>query len=119
MVTSRSNKKTEEWVAGAFVFSGRRDPTWTVDKKTVKQLEKIWDSLESLKEKTLSAPSLGYRGCFLRSIDNREWFVYNEVVTLKIGDSSKSRFDKNRMFEKLLLKSAPEGLLPPQFFEGY
>jgi hypothetical protein len=42
----------------------------------------------------------------------REWFAYGGVVTLKAGDPPESRQDKNRAFERLVLASAPRGVLP-------
>ena len=42
----------------------------------------------------------------------REWFAYGGVVTLKAGDPPESRQDKNRAFERLILTSAPKGVLP-------
>ena len=116
MVTSKLIRKKEKWIAGAFVFSGRPDPTWSVNRKLVKKLENIWNLLETLPDKFSSSPppTLGYRGCFVRDNDsNREWFVYGVIVTLKMNDSSESRLDRQYRFEKLLLSSAPIGLLPP------
>jgi hypothetical protein len=42
----------------------------------------------------------------------REWFAYGGVVRLKAGDRLESRQDKNRAFERLVLASAPKGVLP-------
>jgi hypothetical protein len=112
---SKLIRKKEKWIAGAFVFSGRPDPTWSVNRKLVKKLENIWNLLETLSDKFSSPPpTLGYRGCCVRNNDsNREWFVYGVVVTLKMNDSSESRLDRQYRFETLLLSSAPIGLLPP------
>jgi hypothetical protein len=111
---SKLIRKKEKWIAGAFVFSGLPDPTWSVNRKLVKKLENIWNLLETLSDKFSSPPTLGYRGCFVRNNNaNREWFVYGVVVTLKMNDSSESRLDIQYRFEKLLLSSAPIGLLPP------
>jgi hypothetical protein len=114
---SKLIRKKEKWIAGAFVFSGRPDPTWSVNRKLVKKLENIWNLLETLSDKFSSPPPppiLGYRGCFVRNNDsNREWLVYGVVVTLKMNDSSESRLDRQYRFETLLLSSAPIGLLPP------
>jgi hypothetical protein len=61
MVISKSTKKKEKWIARAFCFSGRPDPTWVVRKSVIKQLEKIWDSLEPQSVKfPISPPNLGY-----------------------------------------------------------
>jgi len=79
----------------------------------IKKLERIWNSLEPLSDKNpASPPILGYRGCFVTDNLNREWFVYDLGVTLKINGKSESRMDRQQIFEKLLLSSAPLGTLP-------
>jgi hypothetical protein len=113
MVTSKSTKKKEIWIA--YCFSGRPDPTWPVNKKLIKEFEKIWNSLEPPSEKLLPAPILG---CFVRSNDsNREWLVYDGSVTLKTHHGSESRLDRQHIFEELLLSSAPRGILPDFCFK--
>lgn len=112
MVTSRSNRESGKWIAGALIFSGRPDPTWTVKKRVVERLEKLWASLELSSEEIPAAPVLGYRGCFLKDDRNREWFAYGGIVTLHVGSHSESREDKERVFEKTLLASAPKGTVP-------
>ena len=117
MAISKSIKKKKEedkqkWIAGVFIFSGRPDPTWPVNNKLIKQLEKIWNSLEPLTDKYPSPSTLGYRGCFVRNNVDREWFAYDKIVIFKRNGSSEPRLDKQSAFEKLVLSSAPPGLLP-------
>jgi hypothetical protein len=121
MVTSKSvkkKKKEKKWIAGAFVFSGRPEPTWSVNKKLIYELEKVWNSIEHTSPDRFPSPSppiLGYRGCFVREYDtntNHGWFVYKSAVTLEMNDSSELRFDRHCKFERLLLFSAPQGVLP-------
>lgn len=114
MATSKSNKAPKKWTAGASIFSGRRDPTWTVPKALALQLEKIWDSLESSSEEPSGAPPLGYRGCFLKDPSGREWLAYGNAVKLTTDSGSELRHDKERSFEKLCLRSAPARVLPPE-----
>jgi len=112
MGISKSNKKITECIGGACIFSGRPDPTWLVGEEIVKKLEKMWKSFERWTGKNPSAPPLGYRGCFLRCKSNIEWFASEGVVMLKTPEGSESRIDKGKNFERLLLSSAPKGLLP-------
>jgi|SRR5687767_6372192 len=120
MVTSKSvrrKKKEKKWIAGAFVFSGRPDPTWFVGKKLINELENVWNSLErtpSDKFPSPSPPILGYRGCFIREYNNTNhgWLAYKSVVILQMNGSSESRTDRQCKFETLLLSSAPQGILP-------
>jgi hypothetical protein len=119
MVISKLAKKKEKWIAGAFCFSGRPDPTWPVNKKLIKQLKKIWNSLGPLSDDIHpSPPILGYRGCFVRDNNiHREWSVDDGVVTLETEGNSETRLDRQSTFEKLLLSSAPKGVLPAFCFK--
>ena len=112
MGTSKSDKPQANWIGGALLFSGRPDPTWTVDEDVAQQLMAIWDTLEPWLGERPAAPLLGYRGCFLRNHMGQEWFAYRAVVTLQMANGSQSRSNPDRSFEKHLLASAPEGTLP-------
>ncbi len=108
-----------EYLAGVSIFSGRPDPTWTVSQTVATQLKSLWDSLEASARPQPQPPPLGYRGCFLKdTAEGREWVAYKGVVTLKTPAGDEARSDENRKFESLLLKSAPEGLIPPQILES-
>jgi len=117
MGTSRSTEKGP-WVGGAFVFSGRREPTWHVNASISKKLKGVWDSLEPWKGAVPSTPPLGYRGCFLESSNGSEWFAYKGLVTLRVGRRRESRRDAEGEFESLLLSSAPSGVIPASFTEA-
>ena len=117
MATSKSSKRPSGWIGGAMVFSGRPDPTWDVNEKTVKQLEEIWRTLEAYGDEPPRGPNLGYRGTFLRGPDGHQRLAYRGVVTLRTDSGSKSRSDTNRLFERVLLASAPEGTVPPVEFD--
>jgi hypothetical protein len=112
MDMSKLNKDPRQCIGGVSIFSGRPDPLWNVREDIAKKLEKIWKSLERWEGEHPSVPQLGYRGCFLRCKPGIEWLAYNGVVTRKIGRKYESRIDKNRSFERLLLDSAPKGILP-------
>jgi hypothetical protein len=111
MGTSRSDKTGKKWTAGASIYSGRPDPTWTVPKRLALQLEEIWACLPESSDEPALGPPLGYRGSFLEDSSGRRWFTYGGVVTLTTGAGSELRKDKGRAFETLLWKSAPKGLL--------
>jgi hypothetical protein len=59
---------------------------------------------------------LGYRGCFLRCGSSGEWLAWGGVVTMKSAGREESRSDTEGLFERLLLDSAPAGLLPDGMF---
>jgi hypothetical protein len=119
MDTSKSTEQDTTYVAGVSIFSGRPDPTWTISQDVAKRLQSLWDSLESSAGPQPQPPVLGYRGCFLKdTAEARELIVYKGVVTLKTPARVEVRSDKNREFESALLKSAPNGLIPPQILES-
>ena len=115
MATLKSNKKAVSWIAGALIFSGRPDPTWHVEEATAKRLEDIWNALKPSTENLPSAPPLGYRGCWLRDASGREWVTFKGFITQKRAGTSETRANKERSFEKLLLASAPVGMIPASF----
>jgi hypothetical protein len=113
MAISSSTDRLQKCVAGAFVFSGRPDPTWDVQPAVVKELQRIWRTLKPEKVEVSKQPSLGYRGSFLRCADDRQWIAFDGVVVLQTGKHSESRRDTAKQFERVILASAPTGTLPP------
>src|SRR3982074_105884 len=111
MDTSRSADDSN-WIAGALVFSGRRDPTWPVPAGVGRHLEQLWSGLPPWSGERPRPPDLGYRGCTLTAPDGRVWAAFREVVTL----ANDSRHDSEREFERTLIASAPPGILPPVAF---
>jgi hypothetical protein len=114
MATSKSGKKTTSWIGSVRIFSGRPDPTWGVAGQAAEKLESLWASLQPSVGKLPTAPSLGYRGAFLREPGGREWFAYGGTVTLKTKNAVQSRLDPERQFEKQLLATAPPDQLPAE-----
>src|SRR5215475_8924315 len=108
MATSKSHKN---WIAGAYIYSGRRDPTWPVSKTLVRKLQQLWETLPRSREKPRPS-GLGYRGTFLRTPDDREWLAFSGIISLTTSSGSESRNDPDREFESALLCSAPSGVLP-------
>jgi hypothetical protein len=108
---------SESWVASVSIFSGRPDPTWPVSEGVAKELEAIWKDLSPVSERPFTPALLGYRGCSLTDKEGRTWQAHSGVVTLTGGDSSESRRDPERTFERKLLASAPAGLLPHTFID--
>lgn len=119
MGTSKSSEQGTEYLVGVSIFSGRPDPTWTISQSEAERLQALWDSLAASTDRQQQPPPLGYRGCFLKdTAKRREWVAYKGVVTLKTPAGDEARKDEDRKFESLLLKSAPEGLIPPQILES-
>jgi hypothetical protein len=108
MATSRS---ASDWTAGAFVFSGRPDPSWPISTDMAEELIAIWDTLVPT-DAARTTPALGYRGCFVRDRAGRTWTAFHELVTLSTRGDSETRRDEQRRFERTVLASAPAGTLP-------
>jgi hypothetical protein len=118
MVTSRSGKK-KEWTAGAFLYSGRPDPVWDIPGRVVKKLQEAWKSLPLAEvQRKPRLAGLGYRGSFLRRPGQREWIAGNGLVSLRTPAGVETRKDEAREFERILLASAPKGLLPEGLMAG-
>jgi hypothetical protein len=118
MGTSKSTEASGEYTGGASLFSGRRDPEWKVGRAEAERLQSLWNGSEPYAGALPFAPPLGYRGCFLRDSAEREWSAYRGAVTLKSPEGSASRRDEDREFERLLLSTAPEGLIMPQLLDA-
>src|SRR5215469_8248985 len=119
MVTSKSTDKRRAWTAGARVFSGRPDPVWDVSDAVARKLVTIWDSLPLAGRKAEPAPRhLGYRGCFLRDAKNGEWDAFGRVVAHASPSGVELRVDAAREFERTLVSSAPQGVLPEDLLTG-
>jgi hypothetical protein len=119
MGTSKSSEPEAKYLAGVSIFSGRPDPTWTVNLSAAERLQALWDSLEASGGAQAQPPPLGYRGCFLRdAAGKREWTAYKGVVVLKTPTGDEARKDEGRKFESMLLASAPQELIPPQILES-
>jgi len=108
MGTSRS-PETGGWTAGASVYSGRRDPTWPIPVELGFRLERLWNQLPPWSGARPRPPPLGYRGCSLVAPDGREWTAFQELVIQAVD----ARRDRDREFERLVIASAPPGILPP------
>jgi hypothetical protein len=108
MGTSRSAEE-DPWIAGAQVYSGRRDPTWPVPAELGRRLEQLWKGSPPWSGQQPHPPPLGYRGCTLRAPDGRVWTAFRELVSLALD----TRRDGEREFERSIIASAPPGILPP------
>jgi len=53
----------------------------------------------------------------MRCTTDREYTSYGGVVTKKVGNKIESRKDDQRRFERLLIATAPKGLLPDDLID--
>jgi|ERR1043165_9950622 len=100
-----------EWIGEALVFSGRHNPTWSVPSDRVADLSSRWARMRRL-DVPLEQPSrLGYQGVRLVGPQGR-WTAANGVVEYRDDRQIECRVDADGEWERLLLSTAPPGLLP-------
>lgn len=80
----------------------------------MREMQDVWRQLEDSDHPPPNAPSLGYRGCTLDCGTRKKWFAYGGVV----AHGGTYKRDPERKFERLLLESAPAGLLPPDILRA-
>jgi hypothetical protein len=101
------------WLAGASLFSGRRDPTWEVPPAIGASLVRRFEELPAAGEEEIpKPPRLGYRGSWLRAPDGREWRAYGRIAIAVGGTRADRRRDSERDFERRILETAPAGMVP-------
>lgn len=98
--------------ANLLIFSGRPDPTWEIPANVAAELLNHWRQLPLLPAVPKRPACLGYRGCLLFSSAGEEWKAFDGAVMRTAEGSSEVRYDQERLFEKMLISSAPPGMIP-------
>jgi hypothetical protein len=107
------DKVKQQWLCKARLDFEEKQPVWKLEKSRASKLLDIWNSLKTTLEPSNAKPAyIGYKGTIIKSSDNSEWHIFNNTVTLYNNNTIETRVDKNRFFEKTILKSAPSGILP-------
>jgi hypothetical protein len=115
MINSKNIKN--EWTCSAKLEMEESNPVWKVEKSKAKKFLQLWDSLKTIVEAPKNKSAyLGYKGTSLKAEESVEWYTFGNIVTLKNNNQIETRFDRNRKFEKELLKSAPTGKIPDALF---
>ena len=105
------------WMCSANLEMEETNPIWFVEKNKTKKLLELWNSLKTIVEAPKNKSAyLGYKGASLKAGESTEWHILGNVVTLKNNNQIETRIDRNRRFEKELLKTAPSGIIPDAFF---
>jgi hypothetical protein len=102
------------WQARALIFSGRPDPTWELSPDDEQEFLEVWSQIPPARavEATTPAP-LGYRGVEIVADDGRKWVATRGHLTLTVNGQTTTHLDPARTIERLVLATAPAGLLPP------
>lgn len=109
----KKNRKVQEWLCKAELEFEDSQPVWKLERQKASKLLELWNSLRTTLEPSQIKPAyIGYGGTYLKSSDNSEWHIFNNKVTRKNNNTLETRIDKNRFFEKTILKTAPRGVLP-------
>jgi hypothetical protein len=109
----KKNNVQQEWFCKAKLDFEEKQPVWKLEKTRASKLLEIWNTLKTTLEPSNIKPAyIGYKGTYLKSSDNSEWHIFNNTVTRCNNNTLETRIDKNRYFEKTILKSAPNGILP-------
>jgi hypothetical protein len=109
------------WTAGALVFSGRPAPTWQLTAAQADALLGIWSNLRVVDDRIVDSPDasrLGYAGSRLTNNRGDSWLAQNERVLSRFDSKTECRADPERRFERLLLSTAPAGLLPSNLIDA-
>jgi hypothetical protein len=113
LVIIKSNNNSLYWVCGAHVYSGHTDPEWVISDKEAEHLIDIWGSLAPSSRRVVRPNILGYKGCFISSSMKMKWVSFRGIINCyKNGKFVESRFDAERIFEKKILDTAPDGTVP-------
>jgi len=76
----------------------------------------MFEHLPSISRWPAPRSALGYRGVWLRSSDQHRWIAYDGVVVDEgvtgTEHMTSTRRDDARVFERVVLATAPPGLLP-------
>lgn len=104
--------------ARAFIFSGRPDPTWAVEEHELQRLNSIWKQLVPCTPSTPVRPRLGYRGVSMVCAIKGKFTAFSGYVTKEVGSTAECRKDEERLFERFLLSTAPENVIPSGIING-
>jgi|WetSurMetagenome_2_1015567.scaffolds.fasta_scaffold93004_4 hypothetical protein len=104
--------------AKAFIPGCDIDPVWSINKTEQQGLLKYWETMnfENI-EKMKNISNIFYSGCAMNEKDGRNWFIYKGIAIMRKENIIEVKRDIGRRFEKRLLKTAPNNLIPDFVFE--
>ena len=99
-------------VASVMLYSGRPDPEWSLSKENVMRIFDLWESLAVVPDPPEHGSQLGYRGVRVIIADGTEFTAFGGTVLRRIHAQPECRSDPTGGVERLVIASAPPGLLP-------
>jgi hypothetical protein len=104
--------KENKWTCRVFVYSGLKDPVWTIAEEKAIKLVGFYDSADlSFSERNVTK-QFGYKGCLMTCSDGRSWFAFDGVIEYRDKGIKEFRVDKNRHFERGVIMTAPDDIQP-------
>ena len=113
-----SGRGDAAWSAGARLYSGRVDPSWSVDASRARDAVGLFRALATSTRVHPAGGGLGYRGCWLRAPDGTSWVVANGLAAQRSPGHDEVREDSSGAFEDAILATAPDGVLPADLRSG-
>jgi hypothetical protein len=113
VVADDEQRDDAPWSAGARLYSGRVDPSWSVEATRARAIVALFRTLQPSTRVHPDAGGIGYRGCWLRAPDGAAWVVANGLAAERAPRRDEVRSDAQRAFERAILDTAPDGVLPP------
>lgn len=107
-----------KWSAGARLYSGRVDPSWDVDPVRADAAIAVFRGLPPSARVHPAGGGVGYRGCWLRAPDGTSWVAASGLAAERATGRDLVREDAERAFERAILATAPDGILPPGLTPG-
>lgn len=93
------------------VFSGRKNPGWTVAPGKLNSLLDTWQNAVTASHYNPAPDVLGYNGLLLQQ-GNKQWHVVNGFIYYKLNDELMLvKEDADNHFENGLLATAPDDVL--------
>jgi hypothetical protein len=114
-MTRHGAARATSWTGGAFLFSGRPDPSWVVT-DAPQCLLQLFKELRPTNHAPPEPSRLGYRGAWLRAPDGRRWIAHEGIAWLE--GTADIRADEGRRFEQAVLATAGPDALPKELLES-
>ena len=77
----------------------------------------LWENLPKTVDPSSSPPNLGYRGVSIVCGDDEGFLAYGGYVRRIVDNKVEWRIDQHNRFERLLISTAPNDLLPAEVRE--
>lgn len=102
------SKSIPAHTAEAFLYSGRRNPQWKLNREQMKKWKQQWEAAPRSDDQAGRLSKLGYTGCLLKYEEHSYWIIFNGCVSFYDNDTVSSKRDADRQMEIWLLSTGPD-----------